>query len=60
MNMDQAKIQCLYLLITGVFFILLGLLLSAIFPLLWWLFILAGLTFCVFSATNLIRHLKKE
>jgi len=58
--MDQAKIQCFYLLITGVFFIVLGLLLSAIFPLMWWLFVLAGLTFCVFSTVSLIRHLKKE
>jgi len=60
MREREAKILELYLLVIGVFFVLLGLLLSAIFPLMWWLFVLAGLTFCAFSTINLIRHLKKE
>jgi len=60
MREKKAKILYVYLFSTGVFFVLLGILLSTIFPLMWWLFVLAGTLFCLFSTINLIRHSKKE
>jgi Flp pilus assembly protein TadB len=60
MNERDGKILALYLLSTGVFFILIGLLLSPLLPLLWWLLVLVGATFCVFSIIYLIRSSKRK
>jgi Flp pilus assembly protein TadB len=60
MNGEEGKILALYLFSTGVFFILMGLLLSPFLPLLWWLLVLAGATFCVFSTIYSIRRSKRR
>jgi hypothetical protein len=60
MKEKEGKILSLYLISTGVFFILIGLLISSFLPLLWWLLVLVGISFCAFSTIYLIKSSKRK